>query len=95
MIAIAGLVGERTMEPRPALPPLTRPLRDILQSVVAYVDEHGYAPTMREIQATVGISSSSVVAYRLTVLEERGYLRRTPGASRSIVLLPAAYRVTR
>lgn len=76
-------------------PPLSPRQHAILQSVVTFMDEHGYAPTLREIQGALGISSISVVAHHLDVVEARGYLRRVPGTSRSIVLLPAARRVTR
>lgn len=74
---------------------LTRRQRDILQSIRAYMDEHNHAPSMREIQDDAGISSVSVVSHHLGVLEARGYLRRTPGIPRSMVLLTPAYRVTR
>lgn len=74
---------------------LTRRQRDILQSIRAYMDEHDHAPSIRDIQEACVISSPSVVSHHLGVVEARGYLRRTPGIPRSIVLLPPAYRVTR
>lgn len=69
--------------------------RAVLGCIVEYVARHGYPPTMREIQRELEISSISVVAYHLDALQAAGYLRRTPGASRSIVLLPLAHRVWR
>lgn len=69
--------------------------RAVLGCVMEHVARHGYPPTMREIQGELGISSISVVAYHLDALQAAGYLRRTPGTSRSIVVLPLAHRVWR
>jgi repressor LexA len=44
-------------------------------------------PTIRDIGAALGIASPSNVDYHLKALEERGYLSRSPGRSRSIRLL--------
>lgn len=48
---------------------------------------HGYPPTVREIGAAAGISSTSVVDYNLNILENRGYIRRDREVSRGIFLL--------
>lgn len=84
-------------KPAATKPPtaLTRRQRDILLSIVEFMAEHHHAPSLREIQDASGLSSVSVVAHHLDVVEARGYLRRTPGIPRSIVLLPPAYRVSR
>jgi repressor LexA len=75
---------------------LTQRQRDILQCIVAFMDQHGHAPSLRQIQEGTGISSVSVVSHHLAVVEAHGgYIRRTPGIPRSIVLLPAAYRMCR
>lgn len=76
-------------------PSLSRRQRAVLRCVEGHVGLHGYAPTIREIQRELGISSSSVVAYQLEALEQRGLIRRTPHVSRSIVLLPAAHEALR
>src|SRR5207244_10549534 len=48
---------------------------------------HGYPPTVREIGAAAGISSTSVVDYNLNVLEKSGHIRRDREISRGIELL--------
>jgi repressor LexA len=50
----------------------------------AWVDRHGYPPTMREIAAAVGLASPSSVAHQLKVLEEHGHLRRDARGSRAV-----------
>lgn len=47
----------------------------------------GYPPSIREICAEIGLSSTSTVHAHLEALEKRGYIRRSPSKNRSIELL--------
>lgn len=58
----------------------------ILDFLRDYIASHTYGPTVREIQAGCGDSSTAVTNYNLHRLREQGYLRWTPGANRSIQL---------
>jgi len=58
----------------------------ILEFLREYVEENGYPPSIREIGAAVGISSTSVVSYNLRRLEEKGYIDRDPDVSRGLKL---------
>lgn len=58
----------------------------ILGFLKGFQDEHGYAPSVREIQSACGISSTSVVDYNLRLLEQKGLLRRDREVSRGIDL---------
>lgn len=64
--------------------------QDILNFIQDFVDEHGYPPAIRQIQDGLDISSTSVVAYNLKVLEARGHLKREGKVSRGIALPNAA-----
>jgi len=55
-------------------------------------EENGYSPSLRDIMAGCGISSTSVASYNLSALEREGYLRRRPGLSRGIRLLSPSPR---
>lgn len=44
-----------------------------------YIEEYGYAPTIREIGDAVDLSSSSSVSYVLSRLELKGYITRLWG----------------
>ncbi|WP_433301117.1 transcriptional repressor LexA [Actinoplanes sp. CA-030573] len=68
-------------------PELTARQRQILTMIRDWSDRHGYPPTMREIASAVGLASPSSVAHQLTVLEERGHLRRDARGSRAVALL--------
>lgn len=52
--------------------------------IEAYVSDHGYAPTYREIMKNVGIPSLSVVRYNLERLQREGLLERDPRVARGI-----------
>ena len=51
----------------------------ILEFVNAFVQENGFAPSVREIGAAVGLRSTASVSYHLQQLQEKGFLQ-SPGA---------------
>lgn len=59
----------------------------ILDYLKAAVESQGYAPTMREIGAAVGLTSSASVKYQLDILEEKGLIRRGDNSGRAIELV--------
>jgi len=59
----------------------------ILQFLEAFISEHDYPPSIRDIQNGCDISSTSVVDYNLKRLEEKGVIRRDREVSRAIELL--------
>ena len=48
-----------------------------------YIDQHGYAPSVREIAHSCYVSRSYVIPYLVT-LEEMGLIRRDPRIARGI-----------
>jgi repressor LexA len=59
----------------------------IINFVAGFMHDRGYPPTIRDIAAGCGISSTSVVAYNLDKLEQAGYIRRHSDISRGIEFL--------
>ncbi len=51
----------------------------ILDFVNQFVQENGYAPSVREIGAAVGLRSTASVSYHIQALQEKGFLA-APGA---------------
>lgn len=68
--------------------------QEILNYIQGFVDEHGYPPAIRQIQDSLSISSTSVVAYNLKALETKGVLQREGKVSRGIKLPPQTTPVT-
>ena len=54
--------------------------------ICEYLDSHGYAPTLKEIAGHLKISGNLGVLRHLDALEKKGFLRRTTGQSRGIVI---------
>lgn len=59
----------------------------IIDFIHRFLVDRGYPPTVRDMQSGCGLSSTSVVAYHLNILETEGYLYRHPEVSRGIELL--------
>jgi len=66
---------------------LTARQQEIWNFLVAYVDHHGYPPTVREIGEQVGLASPSTVHAHLANLERAGLLRRDPTKPRALELI--------
>jgi len=64
--------------------------RDILNYIEDFMSRRGVPPAIRQIQETLNISSTSVVAYNLKALESKGLLRREGKVSRGITIPQAA-----
>ena len=58
--------------------------REILEVIKKGITLKGYPPSVREIGEAVGLTSSSTVHNHLTVLEQKGYIRRDPTKPRAI-----------
>ena len=69
---------------------LTARQRQTYDFIRIFIGEKGYAPTLQEIAAALGISGNLGVLRHLDALERQGLIRRTPRNSRAIVLNDAA-----
>lgn len=63
--------------------------QQILDYIRSFIQDHGYPPTIRDIQRGCGVSSTSVVDYNLNVLRKRGLLDRDDRVSRGLELTGA------
>ena len=69
--------------------PLTKKQTEVLDLVKAYVDQHGYSPSLTEMMKILGLSTKRSVAFHLDALEKKGYITRT-GQARGIRLAAKA-----
>ncbi len=67
-----------------------RKIEDNLKKLMDYITEvvsvQGIVPSIREMCANIGVTSTSTVNYYLNILEERGYIKRSFNKNRSIEL---------
>ena len=61
------------------MPRTTDKAEKILNYVNQFIQENGYAPSVREIGAAVGLKSTATVSYHIQALQEKGLLL-SPGA---------------
>ena len=69
---------------------LTPRQRQILDFIRSWIDDLGYAPTVRDIGRHFGIRSPNGVRGHLKALEAKGMIERDPRRSRALRLTPAA-----
>jgi len=67
---------------------LTLRQREVLAFIREQMAREGFPPTVREVAARFGIVSLNAVRRHLAALEAKGFLRREPGRSRGLRLLP-------
>ncbi|MCW2770968.1 MAG: repressor LexA [Aeromicrobium sp.] len=68
---------------------LTARQRKVLVFLRDEIEKRGYPPSMREIGAAVGLTSTSSVAHQLRALEGMGYVKRDPNRPRALeIFLP-------
>ena len=71
------------------MPRTSTKAQEILDFVNAFVQENGYAPSIREIGAAVGLSSTASVNYHLQQLQEKGLLMAPGGKGRKRAIVTA------
>ncbi|MFQ6037176.1 MAG: transcriptional repressor LexA [Candidatus Aminicenantales bacterium] len=74
---------------------LTAKQKKVLRALEAFILEHGYAPSIRQLGELVGIPSPSAVYKHILSLERKGYLKRTRGKLRLEGLPTAAEPLAR
>ncbi|MGN1094841.1 MAG: transcriptional repressor LexA [Eubacteriales bacterium] len=65
---------------------LTRREKEIYDYICKTIEENGYSPSVRDIRDSLGIKSTSTVHAYIGRLEEKGYVRKEDGKSRTITL---------
>ncbi len=63
---------------------LTDKEREIYQYIGMVMEEKGYAPSVRDIQNALGIKSTATVHSYLNKLEDKGYIQKEQGKSRTL-----------
>ena len=66
---------------------LTERQAEVLRTLIRWMREHGYPPSMPELGHEVGLASTRSVSDHLVRLEELGFIRRHRDQSRAIEIL--------
>jgi repressor LexA len=68
---------------------LTKRQRQILDYITDFLNEHGYAPSLREIGEHFNLSSPATIHAHIENLKNKGFLKTSYNEARSIELEPA------
>lgn len=66
---------------------ITNRQQAVLDGIVEYQKQYGFAPSIRELCKICNLSSTSTVAALLKSLEDKGYIKRKADAPRAIAVL--------
>jgi len=67
--------------------PLTTRQHEMLVAIQDSQEAHGYAPTIRELGARLGVASPNSVLRQLERLQRNGYITRLPGKARCLAVV--------
>lgn len=64
----------------------------IMQSIISYIEDHGYSPSFRELCDITGIKSTSSIQYQINKMLELGMLETDCGIGISRALRVPGYK---
>ena len=68
----------------------------LLKFIEDFSEEHNFSPSYREIMRALNLNSVSAVAEHINNCVEAGFLKKVPGAARSLKVIPIQdYKETR
>lgn len=67
----------------------------MLDFLQAFIAEHGYSPSYREMMAPLGYSSVATVALHVNNLIQRGHLRKRDHSARSLEVISPSVQVSK
>lgn len=70
----------------------TKKQKELLSFVDAFIKEHGYGPSYREVMNGLGYKSVSTVAVHIDGLISKGYLRKRDNSARSLEVVSSEYK---
>ena len=80
---LAGRFAVKRKE-APTMSALTKKEKQIYDYIAEKINKEGYSPTVRDISLAIGIKSTSTVHAYLQRLEDKGYIQKEQGKSRTL-----------
>ena len=66
--------------------------RQVLEFVTQFAQRYGYAPTLKEIGESLGMSSVATVHEHIDHLRQKGYIKKIDGTARGLELVQGMFR---
>jgi repressor LexA len=67
--------------------PLTSREQELFDWLVAYIEDHGYSPTIRQMVEAMRLKANAPIQHRLRQLKNKGYLDWEPNKMRTLRIL--------
>jgi len=61
--------------------------QDYVDAITRFREEHGYPPSYRDLAKELEVAACGQHAHRINRLVDIGMIRKTPGVSRSLVVI--------
>lgn len=69
--------------------PLTVAQQELYDWIVAFLNDHGHAPSIRQMMEAMGLRSPAPIQSRLRYLQKKGWIQWQPGRARTLQLSTA------
>ncbi|MFZ2025029.1 MAG: transcriptional repressor LexA [Microgenomates group bacterium] len=66
--------------------------RQLLEFITQFMQRYGYAPTLKEMGAAVGIGSVATVHEHISRLRDKGFVKKLDGTARGLEIIKTQYR---
>ncbi len=66
--------------------------RQLLEFITQFIQRYGYAPTLKEMGAAVGIGSVATVHEHISRLRDKGFVKKLDGTARGLEIIKSQYR---
>jgi len=60
--------------------------RETLESIISFIDEIGYPPSIQQLCERCGVTSTSTIHYHLSALKKKGFIHWNPSERRAITV---------
>jgi repressor LexA len=65
---------------------LTSKQRDVLESIITFLEESGYPPSIQQLCIKCDVKSTSTIHHHLTALKKKGFIHWNPSERRAITV---------
>ncbi|SAY38594.1 SOS-response repressor and protease LexA (EC 3.4.21.88), partial [Candidatus Synechococcus spongiarum] len=69
--------------------PLTAAQQELYDWIVEFLNDHGHAPSIRQMMEAMGLRSPAPIQSRLRYLQKKGWIQWQPGRARTLQLKTA------
>ncbi len=66
--------------------------REVLETIIEFIQEYGYPPTIQQLCERCGVTSTSTIHYHLTALKKKGFIHWNNSERRAITVSESVFQ---